>query len=140
MTAFSVGHSLSLALAVTGVATPSARFVEPLIALSIAAIGVENLLLRGAARRFLITLPFGFIHGFGFADALRKVITGRVAFPLVTFNLGVEAGQLLAMIPMVAALYGLTKLGALQPKVQRAMNVALVAFGAILAVIRITHP
>jgi hypothetical protein len=140
VTAFSVGHSISLALAVTGVATPGARWVEPLIAVSIAAIGVENLLLPNARRRWRITLPFGFVHGFGFAEALRAVLTGSVAFPLLTFNLGVEAGQLLALAAMLLLLHGAGRVGILGKGLLRAANVALVAFGLVLAFYRIISP
>jgi hypothetical protein len=99
ITAFTVGHSLSLALATLGVWTPDAAFVEPAIALSIAYVGLENLLVESPARRWRITLPFGFIHGFGFAGVLADigVPADAVGPALLLFNLGVEAGQLLAL-------------------------------------------
>src|SRR5215471_5148616 len=73
VTAFTVSHSITLALAAFDVWTPSARLVEPCIALSIAYIGVENWFVDSAAGRFKITFPFGLVHGFGFASALRAV-------------------------------------------------------------------
>lgn len=110
VTAFTLGHSVSLAIATLGVWVPSARVVEPLIAASIVFVGVENLARRGAARgeaeasafsakRWRVTLPFGLVHGFGFASALREAAVPRPQLPwaLLLFNLGVELGQVLAL-------------------------------------------
>jgi hydrogenase/urease accessory protein HupE len=106
VTAFTVAHSISLAVAVLGVWTPSSRIVEPAIALSIAYVGVENFFVKNADKRWRITFPFGLIHGFGFAGALQELSLPRAAVPgaLVSFNLGVEAGQLAVMalvLPLV---------------------------------------
>lgn len=106
VTAFTVAHSISLAVAVLGVWTPSSRIVEPAIALSIAYVGVENFFVKDADKRWRITFPFGLIHGFGFAGALQELSLPRSAVPgaLVSFNLGVEAGQLAVMalvLPLV---------------------------------------
>ena len=60
---------------------PSPRFVEPAIALSIAYVGVENLFVKDARRRWRITFPFGLIHGFGFAGALREIALPRAQVP-----------------------------------------------------------
>lgn len=99
VTAFTAAHSISLALAALGVWAPSSRFVEPAIALSIAYVGVENLFVKSAEKRWRITFPFGLVHGFGFAGALAEIELPRAKVPLalLTFNLGVEAGQLAAM-------------------------------------------
>lgn len=99
VTAFTIGHSLSLALATLGVWTPGPQWVEPAIALSIAYIGLENFVVPDAAGRWRITLPFGFIHGFGFAGVLSEfgVPADAVGPALLLFNLGVEAGQLLVL-------------------------------------------
>src|SRR5205823_3160061 len=104
VTAFTVAHSLTLALATLEVARIGPRIVEPLIAASIVYVAVENLwALRSEApraaalrHRWLLTLGFGFVHGFGFADALQKLHLPRsgIAAALFTFNLGVEVGQL----------------------------------------------
>jgi hydrogenase/urease accessory protein HupE len=99
VTAFTLGHSLSLAVATLGLWVPSARIVEPLIAASIVFVGVENLLRDEPSRRWRLTLPFGLVHGFGFASALREAAVPRAQLPwaLVLFNLGVEIGQLVAL-------------------------------------------
>lgn len=109
VTAFTAGHSLTLGLAVLGVWSPGPRFVEPAIALSIAYVGIENFFVRDGARRWRIALPFGLVHGFGFAGALQAIALPRALLPgaLVAFNLGVEAGQLAILgilVPVIVAL------------------------------------
>jgi len=109
VTAFTVAHSLTLALAALGLLAPPARVIEPLIAASIVFVGAENLwaLQRGAApaalrHRWVLTFAFGLVHGFGFAAVLRELALPRsvLAAGLVSFNLGVECGQ--ACIVVVA--------------------------------------
>jgi hydrogenase/urease accessory protein HupE len=96
LTAFTAAHSLTLALGVLGVVSPSPRIVEPAIALSIAYVGVENLVRCDFDKRWRITFPFGLVHGFGFAGALADANLPRADVPLalVMFNVGVELGQL----------------------------------------------
>ena len=99
ITCFTIAHSITLALAAFGVVQLPARIVEPLIAASIAYVGVENLLRGEAAkRRWLIAFCFGLVHGLGFAGALKEsgISSGQfgIILPLVGFNLGVEIGQL----------------------------------------------
>jgi hypothetical protein len=90
---------------------PSPAIVEPLIALSIAYVGVENWFVRDAERRWLITFPFGLVHGFGFAGALREVAlpTGQLPLALGAFNAGVELGQLAVLAPLLPAVIWLRK-------------------------------
>jgi hydrogenase/urease accessory protein HupE len=96
VSAFTLAHSITLALAALSIFVPSPRLVEPAIALSIAYVGVENLFVEDASKRWRITFPFGLIHGFGFAGALREIGLphGQIPIALVSFNLGVEIGQL----------------------------------------------
>jgi hydrogenase/urease accessory protein HupE len=109
LTAFTAAHSISLMLVVfAGVDAPPA-VVEPLIAASIAWIGIENLLHERLRARWWLVFGFGLIHGFGFAGALTELGLGArvrdVAVALLSFNGGVEAGQLLvaaALLPLVA--------------------------------------
>lgn len=114
ITAFTLGHSLSLALATLGLWTPGAAFVEPAIALSIAYVGVENFFVADAAGRWKITLPFGFVHGFGFAGVLAEigVPPDAVGLALLLFNLGVEAGQLLVLAVVLPVLLALARVPA----------------------------
>jgi hypothetical protein len=99
---------VSLALVViAGVRAPSS-IVEPLIAASIAWVGLENLLRDRTRTRWIVVFGFGLIHGFGFADALIDLGFGTsitdIATALLSFNGGVEIGQLAAaaaMLPLV---------------------------------------
>lgn len=105
VSAFTLAHTLTLALATLGVVQVPAAVVEPLIALSIAAIAIENLVARAFHwRRPLIVFAFGLLHGLGFAGALGALglPPGDLLPALVGFNLGVEAGQLV----VVGALLG----------------------------------
>ena len=98
ITSFTIAHSLTLALATFGVITLPATVVEPLIAVSIVFVGIENLVRRQVAARWLVTFAFGLIHGLGFAQILRELGIAtmgiRGAVPLLSFNLGVELAQL----------------------------------------------
>jgi hydrogenase/urease accessory protein HupE len=99
ITCFTIAHSITLAVATLSLIQFSSRIVEPLIAASIVYVGIENLI-RGddPKGRWLLTFAFGLIHGFGFASVLRELGVGSngggIAVPLVSFNLGVEIGQI----------------------------------------------
>jgi hydrogenase/urease accessory protein HupE len=106
VTAFTVAHSITLSLAALNFVTPSARLVEPAIALSIVYVGADNLLVHGGRDvRAWIAFAFGFVHGFGFASVLREMDLPRRAlgWSLFSFNLGVEIGQLCVVIAVAAA-------------------------------------
>ena len=97
VTAFTVAHSITLALSIFGVVAVAPEVVEPLIALSIAYVAIENLLVRTVKPwRIVVVFAFGLLHGLGFAGVLQELGLPRAEFvtALVTFNLGVEAGQL----------------------------------------------
>jgi hydrogenase/urease accessory protein HupE len=103
ITAFTIAHSISLAVATLGWVEIPSRIVEPLIAASIVYVGVENLVRRqNVSHRVLLTFGFGLVHGFGFAGALREmgvgVDGGAVAVPLLAFNSGVEIGQIMVAL------------------------------------------
>jgi hypothetical protein len=97
VSAFTIAHSITLGLSMYGLVAMSPSVVEPLIALSIAYIAIENLFVT-AFRPWRVALVFGFglLHGLGFAGALREVGLPRTEFvtALVGFNAGVELGQL----------------------------------------------
>jgi hydrogenase/urease accessory protein HupE len=139
VTAFTIAHSITLALAVLDVWAPSSRIVEPAIALSIAYVGVENFFVKDASKRWRITFPFGLVHGFGFAGALQAIALPRSAVPtaLVSFNLGVEAGQLsvLALVlPLILFLRGKTWF---EPRGVRIVSGAVALAGGIWFVSRV---
>jgi hypothetical protein len=94
VTAFTVAHSITLALSIYGVISLPGRIVEPLIALSIVFIAVENLAVREVRpHRIALVFAFGLLHGLGFAGVLRE-LGGDFVTALVAFNFGVELGQL----------------------------------------------
>lgn len=104
VTAFTVGHSVTLALAMTGSLRLPTAVIEFLIPVTIVATGVENLLVRdralapwGGGYRPVFAGVFGLVHGAGFANYLRDFFSGSIAVPLLGFNLGIELGQLLIL-------------------------------------------
>ena len=108
VTAFTVAHSVTLTLAVLDVVELPSRLVESAIALSIAWVALENLVIDRAAGRWRITFAFGLMHGFGFASVLREMHLPREGLiaSLLAFNLGVEAGQLVVVLlthPLIVA-------------------------------------
>ncbi|GAA4377099.1 HupE/UreJ family protein [Hymenobacter koreensis] len=95
-TAFTVAHSITLGLAAAGVVQPLPSVVEPLIALSILFVAVENLLTdRLQPWRIALVFAFGLLHGLGFAGVLAEIGLPKHAFveALISFNVGVELGQ-----------------------------------------------
>jgi hydrogenase/urease accessory protein HupE len=139
VTAFTVAHSITLALAALGIWAPSPRIVEPAIALSIVWVGVENFFVESARGRWRITFPFGLVHGFGFAGALREIDLPRPRIPvaLVSFNVGVELGQLAVMAVVVPLILVLRKRGWLGARGTRAMSALVVVLGAVWFVLRV---
>ncbi|MBI2686586.1 MAG: HupE/UreJ family protein [Acidobacteria bacterium] len=110
VTAFTVAHSITLALAVLGLVRPIPWLVEGVIALSIVAAAGENLLSkgeRGAGIRAMYAAGFGFVHGFGFAGALAEVGLPEqvLGWALAGFNTGVEIGQLGIVVAVVPLLH-----------------------------------
>ncbi|HRH38124.1 MAG TPA: HupE/UreJ family protein [Flavobacteriales bacterium] len=108
-TAFTVAHSITLGLAMYGVLAPPPAIVEPLIAISIMAVALENILSqRLSTSRISVVFLFGLIHGMGFAGALADLGLPRKHFltTLLTFNLGVELGQI-SVILLAFLLIGL---------------------------------
>ena len=141
VTAFTLAHSITLAIAVLGIFTPSPKFVEPAIALSIAYVGIENFFVKDASKRWRITFPFGLIHGFGFAGALQEINLPRAQIPtaLVTFNLGVEAGQLFAMSLVLPMVMLIRQKDWFEPRGVRVLSGAVALAGCVWFVIRITE-
>jgi len=97
VSAFTVAHSITLGLSMYGLLNVSPRIVEPMIAISIAYVAIENIFLSELKSwRVALVFAFGLLHGMGFAGALKELGLPRSEFvtALLTFNLGVEAGQL----------------------------------------------
>ncbi len=111
VSAFTVAHSLSLASAALGWVSPPGTWVEPAIALSIAYVGLLNLLGRGRRHGVILAFGFGLVHGFGFAGALAMPSGGQslgglnLVLSLLAFNLGIETfqvGLVLLIVPLLA--------------------------------------
>jgi HupE / UreJ protein len=109
ITAFTLAHTVTLALGALGYVTIPGSIVEPIIAASIVYVAVENILTDGLSRwRPLVVFCFGLLHGLGFASVLGEFGLPESAFipALLGFNLGVEFGQL-TVIAIAFALVGL---------------------------------
>lgn len=133
VTAFTIGHSITLSLAALDLVTPPAQLIEPTIALSIVFVGADNLLVSqhqtgfrfwGALKeneprsgvvprdiRPWIAAAFGLVHGFGFASVLKEfgLPGSALGWSLFSFNVGVEIGQLLIVIIVASALAAIRK-------------------------------
>ena len=132
VSAFTIAHSITLSLAVLRLVTPPPWLVEPAIALSIVYVGADNLTVRGGRDvRAWIAFAFGLIHGFGFANVLREMeLPPRaLGWSLLSFNLGVEIGQL-AVVIVVASVLGAVR--GRSPEAGRRLAVAgsIVVIGA----------
>ncbi len=121
VTAFTLGHSITLSLAALDVVSPPASLVEPIIALSIVFVGADNLLVarsasKAAQQQSAVPAPrdirawiagvFGLVHGFGFASVLKELGLPLTAlgWSLFSFNFGVEVGQLAIVLAVAAAM------------------------------------
>jgi hypothetical protein len=116
VTAFTVAHSITLICAGLDLVRLPSRVVEPAIALSIFYVAVENIFVREPKRRWLLTFGFGLVHGFGFASVLREIgLPARgLVLSLLSFNVGVEIGQLAVVAAMAPLLWLLTR-GRIRP-------------------------
>jgi hypothetical protein len=106
ITAFTIAHSISLIAAALGYVSLSSRFVECMIALSIAYTAIEDIAKPDVRWRFVLTFAFGLVHGLGFASTLANLLPPRdVVVPLLCFNIGVEIGQLTIVLGVLPILY-----------------------------------
>jgi hydrogenase/urease accessory protein HupE len=100
-TSFTIAHSITLALSMKGVIVLPSPVVEPLIALSIVFVAIENIILSELKPwRILIVFLFGLVHGLGFASSLNEIGLPRNRFltSILSFNLGVELGQVVVIL------------------------------------------
>lgn len=142
VTAFTIAHSITLGLSIYGLVSLPPRVVEPLIALSIVYVAIENLVTRELKPwRLALVFMFGLLHGLGFAGVLRELGLPRDEFltGLVTFNLGVEGGQLtvIAIAALVVAPFATR--GWYRHRVVIPASMAIAAIGLYWMVIRVTQ-
>ena len=131
ITAFTLAHSITLGAAALGLVSLPSALVEAVIALSIAYVAFENLFPRFAiSRRWTISFLFGLMHGFGFSSVLQEIGLPRenLVLALLNFNLGVEAGQLVAVAVVVPLLVWLRKTS-WERRVVRALSALVLVVG-----------
>lgn len=99
VTSFTVAHSLTMALAFLGALSLPPSIVEPLIAVTVVYVAIENIVRKNIQRRWIWTFFFGLIHGLGFVGALKVITVSRseLVLSLASFNVGIELGQLLVV-------------------------------------------
>lgn len=136
VTAFTLAHSITLAMAALEIVKLPSQWVEAFIALSIVFVGVENMFLKvEPKRRAVLTFAFGLIHGLGFASALKDIglgSNGRSIFgPLITFNLGVETGQLTLVAIVLPILLKLRKRPGFEKYAVPVMSGIVIVMGSV---------
>jgi hypothetical protein len=140
VTAFTVAHSITLGLSIYGIVSLPSRIVEPLIALSIAYVAIENLLTRELRPwRLALVFMFGLLHGLGFAGVLRELGLPREEFltALLTFNLGVEGGQLTVIAAALLVVAPFMKKGWYRQRVVIPASIAIAAIGLYWTLVRV---
>jgi hypothetical protein len=138
ITAFTVAHSITLALAALNIVMLPERLVEATIALSIAYVAAENLFMRHTvSHRWAVAFIFGLMHGFGFSNVLRELGLPKqgLVWALLNFNLGVEAGQAIAVVIAVPLLLWLRRYR-WEPRAVAAVSVMVLLVGLVLFVDR----
>ena len=135
VTAFTLAHSVTLTAAALDLIVLPGRIVESAIALSIAYVALENLFLleRLTSKRWLVALVFGLVHGFGFSAVLKELglPPDGLAWSLLLFNLGVEAGQAGVIVAAIPFLIGLRRASWRRGAV-RVMSLAVLAVAIAL--------
>lgn len=147
VSAFTVGHSITLALAVTRTVSFPGPLIEFLIPVTIALAAVENLLVKdrraalwGGGYRPLFAAVFGLVHGAGFANYLNDLFVDRIALPLLGFNLGIELGQVMVLAASAVLLVSLDAVIARLPRPGFApapLRLRVVAVSAVIAVVAV---
>jgi hypothetical protein len=141
VSAFTLAHSITLGLTLYGVVSLPSSVVEPLIALSIVYVACENVMTASLTPwRLALVFAFGLLHGMGFAEALSRLHLARSQFltTLVSFNVGVEAGQL-SVIAVAAAIVWLSRVPVSERRrlIVRPASLAIASIGVFWVVERI---
>jgi hydrogenase/urease accessory protein HupE len=135
ITFFTVAHSITLACAGLNLIELPSSFVEPFIAATIIYVGVENVI-RGdhPKGRHWLTFGFGLIHGFGFASVLREMEISSgdtgILLPLLSFNLGIETGQIAVASVVLPMIWWLNNKPAIAEKFLKGCSVLVSLMGA----------
>lgn len=131
VTAFTIAHSITLALAALEIVMLPGRLIECAIAASIIYVAAENFFIRKSDHRWVLTFAFGLIHGFGFANVLAELQLPQQALAqaLVLFNVGVEAGQIAIVAILFPVILWLSKREC-YPRIVYACSSVILLFGA----------
>lgn len=141
ISAFTIAHSTTLVLSALNILSIEPIITESLIALSIIYVGVENIVRKEQKGRWIVAGSFGLIHGAGFSGHLTDLLkttlgAGNIWTPIIGFNLGIEAGQLIviaALFPLIWWMRSRHKETVLIPEISRIIS----AVGTVLLVWRI---
>ncbi len=133
VTAFTIGHSITLVLATLGWTQASPAWVEPVIALSIGVTAWLNIRPLAGLRTEWLALGFGMVHGYGFAGLLQEASApaGLLPWALAGFNLGVEAGQLMAVAGWVLLVQVVVRASWYQRVVVRGGSLLLIGLASL---------
>jgi hypothetical protein len=133
VSAFTVAHSITLALAALKIVSLPPWFIDPAIAATIVLAALDNIRPIFPVRRIVVAFCFGLIHGFGFAAVLSELNlpTADFAWALLQFNVGLELGQLLVVVIVTAVLFGLRDWPRYRPLVVRGGSLAAMVFATL---------
>ena len=140
VTAFTLAHSITLALSVFGWVNLPAKFIESIIALSIMVSAIMNLQEKFQFSHWKLAFLFGLIHGLGFANGLRELGLSSAYFleTLFAFNLGVELGQVFAVVLVAAPVLVLVKTSAAKRRVMKYGSVGILLISTIWLIQRLS--
>lgn len=129
VTAFTIAHSITLSLAALHILSLPSRFVESVIAVSVVLAALNNLYPLVSKRAWMVAFGFGLIHGFGFANVLADLAlsTNTLAIALLSFNVGVEMGQLAIVAVVFPVIFFLRDHRIYQPLKLRAGSTVIAA-------------
>jgi hydrogenase/urease accessory protein HupE len=132
VTSFTVAHSLTMALAFLGAISLPPHIVEPLIALTVIYVAIENIVRKNIRRRWIWTFVFGLIHGLGFVGALKVITISRseLVLSLVSFNIGIELGQIVVVALAMFAFWSIRNY-AWTTKLNHGFSAAVAVLGVV---------
>jgi hypothetical protein len=141
VSAFTVAHSLTLSLAILGIANLPSRFTESAIAFSVVLAAANNLWSLVRERGWMVAFGFGLIHGFGFASVLSDfgLAHERLALTLVAFNLGVEIGQLAIVAVFLPVAFALRRTWFYQTPLLRLGSVSVILIASAWCLERVLN-
>lgn len=138
VTAFTIGHSLTLALSVLDIISIPAEIIETIIPITIILSCFDNLYQTGKksqySPKYLLILLFGFIHGMGFSNYFKAILgkEENILFPLMSFNVGVEFAQLAIVALTIVFIYLLKRFGIKQKYVNISGSILIILVSLFL--------